>query len=49
MSDALGGVLGEGDRPWNPRDDRIKLLVLERELRPELGWDLEVDVWWTER
>ena len=28
--DALGGVLGEGHRPWNPRDDRISLLVLER-------------------
>jgi len=41
--DALGGVLGEGDRPWHPRDDRISLLVLERELRPDLGWDVELD------
>jgi hypothetical protein len=46
---ALGGVLGEGHRPWHPRDDRISLLVLERELRPELGWDVELDVWWAAR
>jgi hypothetical protein len=46
--DALGGILGEGDRPWHPRDDRICLLVLERALRPELGWDVELDVWWDE-
>lgn len=44
--DALGGILGEGSRPWHPRDDRISLLVLERELRPELGWDVELEVKW---
>jgi hypothetical protein len=47
--DALGGILGEGNCPWHPRDDRISLLVLERDLRPELGWDVELDVWWTDR
>lgn len=45
--DALGGILGEGDRPWHPRDDRISLLVLERELRPELGWNIDIEVRWT--
>lgn len=44
--DALGGVLGEGDRPWHPHDDRISLLVLQREIRPWLGWDVELDIWW---
>jgi hypothetical protein len=33
------------DRPWHPRDERIALLVLEREFRPELGWDVEFDMW----
>ena len=47
--DALGGILGEGHRPWHPRDDRISLLVLERELRAELEWDIQLDVWWAER
>lgn len=47
--DALGGVLGEGERPWHPRDDRISLLVLQREIRSELVWDVEFDVWWAER
>jgi len=46
--DALGGILGEGDRPWHPCDDRISLLVLERELCPELGWDVHLDLWWAE-
>jgi hypothetical protein len=45
--DALGGILGEGDRPWHPRDDRISLLVLEREITPDLGWDVELDVSWS--
>ena len=47
--DALGGILGEGDRPWHPRDDRISLLVLERELAPELGWDVELELLWASR
>jgi hypothetical protein len=47
--DALGGILGEGDRSWHPRDDRISLLVLERTLDPGLGWDVELDIWWAER
>jgi hypothetical protein len=46
--DALGGILGDGDRPWHPRDDRISVLMLERQLRPELRWDVELDVWWAE-
>jgi hypothetical protein len=44
--DSLGGILGEGSRPWHPRDDRISLLVLERELAPELGWDVELAISW---
>jgi hypothetical protein len=44
--DALGGILGEGDRAWNPRDDRISLLVLERDLKPELKWNVELGIWW---
>jgi hypothetical protein len=46
--DALGGILGDSDRPWHPRDDRISMLMLERQLRPELRWDVELDVWWAE-
>lgn len=46
--DSLGGVLGNGDRPWHPRDDRISLLVLKRDLRPELAWNVELDLWWSE-
>ncbi|MBV9358229.1 MAG: hypothetical protein JO023_22170 [Chloroflexi bacterium] len=46
--DSLGGILGEGDRAWHPRDDRISLLVLMRDLRPELAWNIELDVWWRE-
>lgn len=47
--DALRGILGLTDaRPWHPRDDRIALLALERELWPELEWDVQVDVWWAE-
>jgi hypothetical protein len=46
--DSLGGVLGEGEQPWHPGDDRISLLVLERELRPQLAWNIEVNVWWAE-
>jgi hypothetical protein len=49
--DALGGILGDTDdrRPWHPRDDRISLLVLERELLPEVDWAVRVDIWWAER
>jgi hypothetical protein len=47
--DALGGVLGEGNRVWHPRDDRISLLILKRELAPELGWEIELDVSWATR
>jgi hypothetical protein len=45
--DALGGVLGEGLRPWHPRDDRISLLMLQRKLRPQLGWKIQLDFWWS--
>jgi len=47
--DALGGILGDGDGCWNPNDDRISLLVLQRQLRIELGWDVQLDVWWAEQ
>jgi hypothetical protein len=46
--DSLGGVLGEGNRPWHPRDDRVSLLVLRRAIRPELAWNVELDFWWSE-
>lgn len=45
--DALGGILGEGRRPWHPREDRISLLMLQRDLRPRLGWKIELDIWWS--
>jgi hypothetical protein len=47
--DALGGILGEGDRPWHPRDDRIFQLRLERLHHESLGWQVEIDLGWTER
>jgi len=43
--DALGGILGEGSRPWHPRDDRISRLVLRREER-DIGWDVELEIQW---
>ena len=46
--DSIGGVLGEGKRCWHPRDDRISLLVLQREIRPALAWNVELDLWWEE-
>jgi hypothetical protein len=47
--DALGGILGDSHRPWQPHDDRISLLALERELASDLGWDVELDVSWVAR
>ena len=46
--DALDGILGDGGGRWNPNGDRISLLVLDRELRLDLGWDVQVDIWWAE-
>lgn len=46
--DALGGILGEGSRRWHPRDDRICLLVLQRQPDPAPGWSVEIDVRWNE-
>lgn len=46
--DALGGILSEGGRRWRPRDDGIALLVLKRELSDDVGWGIELDMWWTE-
>jgi hypothetical protein len=43
--DALGGILGEARRPWNPRDDRIRSLFLERRLDVGTGWSVELDIW----
>jgi hypothetical protein len=46
--DSLSGVLGrDGEQAWHPRDDRIALLVLKRDLRPELAWNVELDLWWS--
>jgi hypothetical protein len=47
--DSLSGVLGKGHRDWHPRDDRISLLVLKRDLRPQLAWNVELDIWWSEQ
>jgi hypothetical protein len=46
--DALGGVLGEGARAWHPRDDRIRLLFLRRELVSDRGWEVDLRVLWAE-
>jgi hypothetical protein len=34
----------EGDRTWHPGDDRISLLMLERDFAPTLGLDVELEV-----
>jgi len=46
--DALGGILGEGSRPWHPRDDRISHLTLRRQLDSGIGWDVYLDIRWRE-
>jgi hypothetical protein len=46
--DALGGILGEGSRPWHPRDGRITDLTLRRTLDAEIGWDIYLDFRWGE-
>lgn len=43
--DSLGAVLGEGPRPFHPRDDRITLLALHRSVDDSIGWDVEIDLW----
>lgn len=46
--DALGGVLGEDDRPWHPRDHRIGHLTLRRMLRGANDWAVGIDIGWRE-
>ncbi|WP_252442668.1 hypothetical protein [Pseudonocardia humida] len=40
--DALGPLIGEGSRPWSPRDGAIVELVLTSTVDPALGWDVEI-------
>lgn len=46
--DALGGILGEGSRPWHPRDGRIADLTLRRSLDARIGWEIYLDFRWGE-
>lgn len=47
--DALGPVLGIANpaRSYMPNDDRIVSLGLHRHIDDSLGWDVELNVWWT--
>lgn len=40
--DALGPLLGEGPRPWHPRDGAILDLALHCAVDPKLEWDVEI-------
>ncbi|WP_214406993.1 hypothetical protein [Pseudonocardia lacus] len=40
--DALGPLIGEGSRPWNPRDGAIVELAMHSTTDPLLGWDVEI-------
>ena len=42
--DALGPLLGEGARPFHPRDDRIVDLRLHRVVDDSLGYDVELAI-----
>jgi hypothetical protein len=42
--DALGPLLGEGDRMWNPRDGAIVDLALHLLVDSNLRWDVDVFV-----
>lgn len=44
--DALGPVLGEGSRPFHPKDDRIVRLGLHRVVDSSVGWSVDLGVWW---
>jgi hypothetical protein len=44
--DALGPILGEGSRPFHPNDDQIVRLGLHRLADANIGWDVELSVWW---
>jgi hypothetical protein len=46
--DALGPILGMEDprHPFNPLDGRIVRLGVHHTLAPELGYDVELGVWW---
>lgn len=42
--DALGPLIGEGERMWSPRDGAIVELALHVSIDPTLRWDVEVFV-----
>lgn len=46
--DALGPVLGmpNPSKPFQPNDDRIVSLGLHRTIAPDLGHDIELEVYW---
>jgi hypothetical protein len=44
--DALGPILGEGSKPFHPNDDRILRLTLHRLVGANIGWNVELGVWW---
>jgi hypothetical protein len=44
--DSLGPILGEGSKPFSPNDDRILRLALHRLVDSNIGFDVELGVWW---
>lgn len=46
--DTMGPVLGyaSASNPFHPNDDRIVELTLHKQLDPEIGHDVDVDMWW---
>lgn len=42
--DALGPLIGEGPRPWHPRDGAIVELALHSTVDAAVGWDVEIRV-----
>jgi hypothetical protein len=44
--DALGAIVGEGDRAFHPNDDRIVCLRMHRVIDADLGNDVQIGIWW---
>lgn len=40
--DALGPLIGEGNRRWNPRDSAIVDLALHLQVDPAMRWDVDI-------
>ena len=44
--DSLGAILGQGDRPWNPRDGQIVRLGLSVSVDQTVANDVVIDLRW---